>query len=149
MKIALVSSHGGHLTQILKMKDAFRNHDIFFVTYTSSRNKEVSRIAPAYFCRNIGYHPHLLLWTFFLALRILLRERPQVIFSTGSEIALPFIFWAKLFKIKTFFVESLSCITEPTLTGRLVYPFVDEYWVQWPDMLAVCGPKAKYHGAVL
>src|SRR5271157_4153479 len=108
MKIALISSHGGHLSQILQLLEAFNGHELFFVTYSSARDGEIRSIAPAYFCRNIGTHPHLFFWSFFLAFKILWHERPNVVFSTGAEIALPFIFWAKIFRIKTFFLETWS-----------------------------------------
>ena len=29
---------------------------------------------------------------------------------------------------------------------QAAYPLVDEFWVQWPQLLDACGPKAKYHG---
>ena len=149
MKIALISSHGGHLSQILQLLEAFNGHDLFFVTYSSARDREIASIAPAYFLGNIGNHPHLFFWAFIRAFRILLHEHPQVVFSTGAEIALPFIFWAKIFRIKTFFLESWSSVDQLSETGRLVYRFVDEFWVQWPELAAACGPKARFFGAVI
>ncbi|HTX90128.1 MAG TPA: PssD/Cps14F family polysaccharide biosynthesis glycosyltransferase [Anaerolineales bacterium] len=149
MKIALVCTHGGHLTETLQVLEAFDGHEIFFVTHTSARDEEIRKIAPAYFSRNIGERWYLLPRAFFEARRILRRERPQVIFSTGAEIALPFFFWGKLYKIKTIFLESWCRVEGPSRTGRLVYPLADEFWVQWPQLAQICGPKAKYNGAVI
>lgn len=149
MKIALVCTHGGHLTETLQVWEAFKAFDPFFVTHSSARDEEVRALATAYFCRNIGERPYLLLWTFFWGLWILLRERPQVIFSTGAEIALPFFFWGKLMGIKTIFLESLCRVESPSRTGRLCYPLADEFWVQWPQIIQAYGPKARYHGGVI
>jgi hypothetical protein len=55
MKIGIVCSHGGHLTETLQILEAFREHDCFFATYHSPRDADVLRIARAYFTGNIGY----------------------------------------------------------------------------------------------
>ena len=149
MKIALVCTQGGHLTETLQVLDAFEGHEIFFVTHYSTRDDEVRAIAPAYFCANIGERPLVFLRTILWALRLLLRERPQVIFSTGSEIALPFFFWGRLLGIKTIFLESWCRVEGLSRTGKLAYPLVDEFWVQWPQLLQVCGSKARYFGGVI
>lgn len=149
MKVALVCTQGGHLTETLQVLDAFDGCDFFFVTHFSPRDEELQAIAPAYFCPNIGQRPLVLLHTFVWGLRLLLRERPQVIFSTGSEIALPFFFWGRVLGIKTIFLESWCRVESLSRTGKLAYPLVDEFWVQWPQLLEVCGPKAKYFGGVI
>jgi beta-1,4-N-acetylglucosaminyltransferase len=149
MKIGLVCSHGGHFTETLQILDAFQDHQIFFATYHSSRQEDVRRIAPAYFTDNIGVSVWRMFKASFWALGILLRERPQVLVSLGAEIALPFFYLAKLLGIKTIFIESWCRVENLSLTGKLVYPIVDEFWVQWPQLLEVCGPKAHYNGAVI
>lgn len=149
MKIGLVCSHGGHLTETLQILPAFEGHDLFFATYHSARDNEVRAIAQAYFTTNIGTS----LWRMFLALfwslQVLLRERPDVILSLGAEIALPFFFWSKLLGIRTIFIESWCRVENLSKTGKLVYPIADAFLVQWPQLLKVCGPKAQYQGAVI
>jgi len=149
MKVALVCSHGGHLTETLQILDGFKGHEIFFITYFSSRDDEVMSIAPAYFCRNIGERIHLFLWAFIWGLWVLLKEKPNVVFSTGAEIAIPFFFWAKLLGIKTLFLESWCRVRTPSRTARLAYHLVDKFWVQWPQLAEQCGSKAEYRGAVI
>jgi UDP-N-acetylglucosamine:LPS N-acetylglucosamine transferase len=149
VKIALVCTQGGHLTETLQVLDAFEGHEIFFVTHYSTRDDEARAIAPAYFCANIGERPLVFLRTILWALRLLLHERPQVIFSTGSEIALPFFFWGRLLGIKTIFLESWCRVEGLSRTGKLAYPLVDEFWVQWPQLLQICGSKARYFGGVI
>lgn len=149
MKIGLVCTHGGHLTQILKILEAFDGHELFFVTHSSSRDGDVCAIAPAYFCKNIGVRLHLFIWTVAWAFFVLAKEKPQVIFSTGAEIAIPFFVWAKVLGIKTIFLESWSRVSHPSRTGQLLYPLADEFLVQWPGLVSVYGSKAKYFGAVI
>lgn len=149
MKIGLVCTHGGHLTEILQLMDAFRDDEIFIATNHSSREDEVRRIANAYFTENFGYSPWRLFKGIFWAFRILSHEKPKVIVSMGAEIAVPFFFLAKLFGIRTLFIESWCRVNNLSLTGRLVYPITDEFWVQWPQLLEACGSKAKYKGAIV
>ena len=149
MKICLVSSAGGHLTETMQLLDAFKGHEIFFVTWHSSREEDVTAMGRAYFTQPFGTNPLRLLLAVPWALQILLRERPNVILSLGAEIALPFFYLSKLLGIKTIFVESWCRIEDLSKTGRLVYPVADVFLVQWPQLLKVCGDKARYKGAVI
>jgi len=149
MKICLACSHGGHYTETLQILDAFISHEYFFATYHSVREAEVNRIARSYFTDNIGTNPWRMLKSFAWAFLILTRERPQVILSFGAEIALPFLYWGKILGMKTIFIESWCRVENLSLVGKLVYPIVDEFWVQWPQLLDICGPKAKHMGAVV
>jgi len=149
MKICIVCSHGGHLTEVLQILDAFEGHEIFFVTYYGTRETEVTKIARAYFIKIIGVSFSRMIAATFMAFRILVIEKPQVIVSLGAEIALPFIYLGKLMRIRTIYIESWARVEDLSLTGRLVYPIADAFWVQWPQMLEKCGPKAKFHGSVI
>jgi len=149
LKVALICSHGGHYTETMQIVDAFDDCEIFWATYHSSRSEEVRAIAPAYFTHNIGLNPLRMAYTFAWSLFILLKERPHVVISLGAEIALPFLLWAKLLGSHTIFIESWCRTVDLSLTARLVRPFVDDFWVQWPQLVEIAGPKADYHGAVI
>lgn len=149
MKVCLVTSSGGHLTETLQLLDTFVEDEIFFVTWTGAREADVRAIAPAYFIEPFGTNPLRLLRSLPLVLRILLREKPDVIVSLGAEIALPFFYLGKFLAIKTVFIESWCRIDGLSKTGRLVYPVADAFYVQWPQLLKVCGRKARYEGAVI
>ena len=41
MKIALVCAPGGHLTQMLFIIEAFKGHEIFFITNKNPRTKQL------------------------------------------------------------------------------------------------------------
>ena len=83
------------------------------------------------------------------ALLILARERPDVVLSTGSEIAIPFLWIGKLVGAKTAYVESWCRVRTRSGTGPLVYPVADLFLVQWPEVLNLYGPKARYEGGLL
>jgi len=147
MKIALVCSHGGHLTEMLRLIEAFQNHDFFFITYHSPRTAKLPHTK--FLIRNIGVNPFLMLTESFKILKILLRNNPDIILSTGSEIAIPALYLGKMLGKKTIYIESWCRITTASGTGRIVYPISDIFLVQWPQLLKLYGKKAKFKGAVI
>ncbi|MDD3052438.1 MAG: glycosyltransferase [Candidatus Cloacimonetes bacterium] len=146
MKICLTCSHGGHLTEILQLIDAFEGNDVFFITYEGARSSE---LAKKYTMKNLGMNPFRFLLSVPKVFGILLREKPNIIISTGSEIAIPVFYAAKVLRIKTIFIESLCRVEAPSLTGKIVYPVSNVFLVQWKQILSKFGKKAQYWGNVL
>lgn len=145
MKIALVCSHGGHLTQVLELMEAFEGHESFFLTHDSVRTRKLEN---AYLLPVIGTNVWRMAMSVLRIGGIFWREHPDVVVSTGSEIAIPAFLVAKLLGIKTLFIETWSRITGPSGTGKLVYHMADAFFVQWPQLLNCYGPKAQYEGSV-
>lgn len=154
MKICLVSSSGGHLTQTLHIMGAFEGHSVVLCTYNSPIDDLVKKAAKAYFTKNrfnqntpnnLFWMGYLFIWSFF----VLMREKPDVILSFGSEIAIPFFYYAKILRIKTIFIESWSRIENLSFTGKRVINLADLFLVQWPELKKKVGGKAQYWGGVL
>lgn len=149
MKICLVCSSGGHLIELVRLKAAWADHERFWVSFTGCDTEIVlkdERMIPAYHPTNRN------LWNLLrnagVAWRVVRRERPDMIISTGAGIAIPFFYLAKLYCIPTVYLESFTRIHSISLTGRLVYPVADRFLVQWPE-LADRWKKAEYGGQVL
>ena len=83
----------------------------------------------------------------FRSLNIYRIERPDVIICTGVLATVPLCLLCKLFGKKLIFIESYAKVKTPTLTGRLLYPFADRFYVQWRELLEFY-PKAVYAGGV-
>ena len=149
MKLALVSSHGGHLTQMLMLAPAFEGHRWFYVTYRCARTEALAARETVYLLPNIGTNLLRMVWAFLRAVGILLRERPDVIVSTGSEVAIPFSWVGKLLGAQVVYVETWSRVHSHTGTGPLVYPVADLFLVQWPEVLQHYGSKARYVGGLV
>jgi UDP-N-acetylglucosamine:LPS N-acetylglucosamine transferase len=149
MKIGLICSQGGHLTEILQILEAFAAHQIFFATYYSAREEDLRKLGPLYLTNNIGTNGIRMLQACLWSLKILMVERPGAIVSTGAEIAIPFFYWSKVFGIRTIYIESYCRVDNLSITGRLTYPIADQFWVQWPQLLEKCGYKARFNGAVI
>jgi len=156
LRILCVASGGGHIEQILACAEAFAGCDVALSyyghpCYDDFSNPGIARMRPVKF---IGYHgigmAANFLVGFFWWLWVLASERPDVIFSTGAELAIvPIIVGKCLMRRRTIFLETASRKENPSRTGKLVYPFCDVFFVQAPALLKHYGPKAKYAGRLL
>ena len=133
-----------------RLMPAFEGKEYFFVTYKSDYSQHLKR---AYFIEyKVGYIRERITWlkTIFFALRILLKERPDVLISTGGgEIAIPFCYVGKLLGAKVVFIETLARVTTRSAAGKLIYPLADLFLVQWEPLLKRYGKKAQYWGNVI
>jgi beta-1,4-N-acetylglucosaminyltransferase len=127
--------------------EAFSGNDIFFITYESNRTRNLEQ--RNYLIENIGTSVSKMIFASFTIAGILLKEKPNIMVSTGSEIAIPAFYLAKLFRIRTIFIESWCRVKVPSGTGKLVYAVSDVFLVQWQQMLNAYGPKAEFMGAVI
>ncbi len=147
MKIALVCSQGGHLTEMLFLMEAFNRHDIFFITHPNPRTKQLKH--KKYLIEDIGTDIWKMINAFIQTFKILKKEKPNLIISTGSEVAIPAIILSRFMKIKTIYIESWCRIKTKSGTGRILYYFSNHFLVQWPELKKKYGKKARYEGAVI
>ncbi|KKW72068.1 undecaprenyldiphospho-muramoylpentapeptide beta-N- acetylglucosaminyltransferase, murG [Lactococcus cremoris] len=148
MKIALVGSSGGHLTHLYLLKKFWENEDRFWVTFDKTDAKSIlkeERFYPCYYPTNRNVKNTIK--NTILAFKILRKEKPDLIISSGAAVAVPFFWLGKLFGAKTVYIEIFDRIDKPTLTGRLVYPVTDKFIVQWEELKKVY-PKAINLGGI-
>ena len=82
-----------------------------------------------------------------LAFKVLKKEKPDLIISSGAAVAVPFFYIGKLMGAKLIYIEVFDRIDKPTLTGKLVYPIADKFIVQWEEAKKVY-PKAINFGSI-
>lgn len=80
--------------------------------------------------------------------KVVWRERPDVVLSTGSMPLALFCLVAKLFGAKIIWIDSISQIERISMSGRLVRPIADLFLVQWPELEELC-PGVRYVGELL
>ena len=83
----------------------------------------------------------------WIAWRTLRKERPDLIISSGAAVAVPFFYLGKLLGAKLIYIEVFDRIDKPTMSGKMVYPIVDKFIVQWEEMKNVY-PKALNLGSI-
>jgi UDP-N-acetylglucosamine:LPS N-acetylglucosamine transferase len=128
----LVCSSGGHLLQLHQLKPWWENVERVWVTFDKPDSR--SLLVGEEICW--AYHPTTrsvpnLVRNLGLAWRLVRRYRPDVVVSTGAGVAFPFFAVARLFGIKTVYVEVYDRIDMPTLTGRLCHPLASRFLLQW------------------
>ena len=147
-KVCLVGSSGGHLTHLYLLKPFWEEKERFWVTFGKEDAKSILEDEKMYECyfptnRNIKN----LIKNTFLAIKIIRKEKPKLIISSGAGVAVPFFYIGKIFGAKTIFIEVFDRIDKPTITGKLVYPVADIFIVQWEEMKKVY-PKAINLGGI-
>jgi beta-1,4-N-acetylglucosaminyltransferase len=157
MKICLVCSHGGHLTQMLRIRDAFSSHKTFLITYKWGNTQKLQNeysIKTYLIAYLYGTHPHSIFWLLLnmiivtvKEIPVFLKERPDAIVSTGSEIAIPICYIAKLFGKRIVYIETFGRPLEASGTAKFVYPIADLFLVQWEPLLKKF-KRARYEGRV-
>ncbi|MDR9854412.1 PssD/Cps14F family polysaccharide biosynthesis glycosyltransferase [Paenibacillus sp. VCA1] len=134
MKIGLVGSSGGHLTHLLLLEEWWKEEERFWVTFQKEDSESALENEKVYWC----FHPtnrniYNLIRNTILAWKLLRKEKPDVLISSGAAVAVPFFYLGKLLGIKLVYLEVYDRITTPTLTGKLVYPIADAFLVQWEE----------------
>lgn len=134
MKVALVCSSGGHLTQLYQLRAWWEKHERWWVTFRLPDSESLlagERVVWAHHptTRNVKNT----LRNLALAARTLPRHRPDVIVSDGAGVAVPFFLVGKLMGIRTVYIEVYDRIDSPTLTGRLCQRMTDLFLVQWEE----------------
>ena len=138
IKVCLVGSSGGHLTHLYMLKPFWKNKDHFWVTFDKEDARsllEGEKMYPCYYPTNRNLKN--LLKNTVVAWKVLRKEKPDLLISSGAAVAVPFFYLAKLMGKKLIYVEVYDRIDKPTLTGRLVYPIVDCFILQWEEQKQV------------
>lgn len=146
-RVLIVASPGGHLMQMLALEPAWRDTERTWVTLRSTDVEYLLRDENVVYGhgptpRDIG--------NFFrnlrFASRVLRREDPSVIISTGAGLALPFFILGRLQRRRLVYIESITRVQKLALTGRLVYPLANAFFVQWSSLSHL--RRARFHGSV-
>jgi beta-1,4-N-acetylglucosaminyltransferase len=148
-KIGLVTSKGGHLFQLSLVQELWNEYECFWVTFKGKDSESLLKNEKIYFAhypesRNIFNA----LKNFFLALKVLKYEQPDVVISAGAGIAPPFFLACKLLNIKTIFIEPFDFIAFPSLSGQICYRITNHFLVQHKKQLQFY-PRATYVGSLL
>jgi beta-1,4-N-acetylglucosaminyltransferase len=147
-RVLLVCSPGGHLIEMLLLKEAWAGSHHSWVTLAGSDVDCLLEAEEVVLGRGPTNRSLVaLLFNFALALRLVRRERPDVIVSTGAALALPFFVVGKLLGARLIYVESVTRTQDLSLTGRLVYPLADAFFVQWPE--AARRKRARFEGSLV
>ncbi|MDP1695953.1 MAG: PssD/Cps14F family polysaccharide biosynthesis glycosyltransferase [archaeon] len=149
MKIAFAASAGGHLTQIETIFTKRVIGDNKFIMLTEKNSKTEKLPYKTYFFEQLNKNPLKYFLALIRCIKILKKEKIKLVITTGAEIGLVSMIAGKLLGIKTIFIETIIRVKNPTLSGRLSYPFSDIFLVQNKGMEKHYGKRAKYVGGII
>jgi beta-1,4-N-acetylglucosaminyltransferase len=148
MKVLLACSPGGHLQQMLALKPAWEDLDRTWLTLDGPDVDHLlagERVVRAHGPTNRS--PRKAIQNFFVAWRVIGESEAEVVLSTGAGIAVPAFLVARLRRRRVVYVESLTRTSSLSLSGRLVYPLANAFFVQWPGTTK--RSRARYVGSIL
>lgn len=149
IKVGLVGSSGGHLTQLFLLESTWKQYERFWVTFDKEDSRSLLENEKKYWCyfptnRNVKN----LIKNTFLAFKIICLERPTILVSTGAAVSIPFFYIGKLFGVKLIYIEVYDRIDSPTISGKVVYPICDYFILQWEEQQKFY-PKGKVIGGII
>ena len=138
--IILICSDGGHLAQIMELKDWFINYDYLIVTEKSPSTLAYSNQFNIKFLkgrskgkkRNLSFFLHVFI-NFYYTIKILFSHFPKVIITTGSHTAVPMCVLGKLLRRKVIWILSYARIKSRAASADFIYPIADKFIIQWPE----------------
>lgn len=136
------------MTHLYMLKTFWENKERFWVTFDKEDARSLlqgEKMYPAYYPSNrslkaLAINTHR-------AIRILRKERPNLIITSGAAPAIPFFYIGKLMGAKTIYIEVFDRIDKSTISGKICYPVTDAFIVEWEEMKKVY-PKAINLGSI-
>lgn len=134
-KILLVSSGGGHWVQLRRFQKAFENHSQIYVTVSSMYREDIPKFARFYEVNDATRWDKLaLIKLVFKLLVILIKERPDVILSTGAAPGFLALKLGNFFGCKTIWIDSVANVEELSLSGKKIVNSADLCLTQWEHL---------------
>ena len=136
LRICLAASAGGHISQLLKLSQCWEGHRTFCVTTTKVVEEQIRKYGSVYIVGECNHqHPLRVLATLTRCLKAVVRERPDVVISTGAAAGCITCFLGKLLGAKVIWLDSITNVNRISLSGRLVRPIADLFLVQWRHLV--------------
>lgn len=150
VKLCFAASSGGHYEQLLMLKPLIEKYDSFVITEETLYKAKV-KDTKMYYMKQVNrreksFIPNMLV-NFFRSLKIYFKEKPDVVICTGVLAMIPICLIAKAAGKKLIYIESFAKVTSATQSGKLLYKFADQFYVQWEQMLKIY-PNAIYLGGI-
>ena len=134
-KLFAAASIGGHWKQLLRIAKPLEER--YEVVYASTHPRCATMTGDnrfyvlSDFSRQDAWR---LIPSFFHLLRILRREHPDAVITTGAAPGLICLFTAWILRYKTIWVDSTANAACLSGSGRIATHFASRVYTQWPDL---------------
>jgi beta-1,4-N-acetylglucosaminyltransferase len=148
VKILLICTSGGHFSTMQNLRRFWTSHDRIWVTDKQSDTLVLDQEEKVHW---LPYQAPRDIFAFlkgiYPAVKIILKEKPDLVISTGASIAVNFGLASKILGYEFTYIESISRSQSLSLSGRILYLFSDRFYVQWPSLTRHY-KKASFEGHV-
>jgi UDP-N-acetylglucosamine:LPS N-acetylglucosamine transferase len=149
MKICLAASAGGHTSQLLKLAQSWNGYETFCVTTTEVVRDKLNKFGRVYVVGECNrQYPLRVVKVLMRCIRILFKEKPDVVLSTGAAAGCLLCLLGKIMGAKVIWIDSITNVERISLSGRMVRYVADLFLVQWPE-LAGQYKKVEFVGTVI
>ena len=144
MRICLAASGGGHVRQLLDLRDVWAEHDCFFVTEPTALGESLSNEHHTHFVTHVALGQAKLgrpwqmvrsAWrNLFESRRAIKAGEPDVIITTGAGAVFATVLWGKLAGAKVIAIESFARFERPSAFMRITSRLADYTVIQSPHL---------------
>src|SRR3990167_7058492 len=147
-RVMAVASGGGHWVQLMRLRPVLERHDTCWVTVQQSYREQVPEGQRFFAVTDATRWSRWDLVKMVLQVWwLVLRERPQVLITTGAAPGIVALQAAKLLGAKTVWIDSIANVEQMSLSGQKARRWADLWLTQWHHLAKPDGPR--YLGAVL
>jgi UDP-N-acetylglucosamine:LPS N-acetylglucosamine transferase len=148
-KVCVGASSGGHMTELLGLLETINIWPVKPTLYVTTREiwaKKLRALGTTYIVGECDRNkPFKILITLSRSLHFVLKERPDVVITTGSLPIAVVCIVAKIFGSKVIWIDSLAQLEDLSMSGKMMLKFADLILAQWPEV-AEKYPAVEYVG---
>jgi len=148
-KVCVGASSGGHMTELLGLLETIDIWPVKPTLYVTTREIWANKLRTRGTTYVVGEcdrnKPFKILLTLIRSLYFVLKERPDVVITTGSLPLAVVCLVAKVFRSKVIWIDSLAQLEDLSMSGKLMLKFSDLLLAQWPEVAAKY-PAVEYVG---
>ena len=134
---------------MLKLSECWKGYETFSITTTEVVREKLQNFGPVYTVGECNrQHPILVFKVLLECIRIILKERPDIIISTGAAVGCIACFLGKFIGAKIIWIDSITNVEKLSLSGRMVRFIADLFLVQWP-ILSEKYRNTEYIGSII
>lgn len=131
----------------MRLYHILEHHEVTFVTVNSGYACDVKEARLYTVVDATAWNKVKLIRQALQILFIIVRERPEIVISTGAAPGYFGLRIARYFGSKTVWLDSIANVEQLSRSGERIGPFADLWLTQWPHLAREGGPSCK--GAVL
>ncbi len=146
-RVLAIASGGGHWVQLMRLRPALDDCDVTYVTVNEAYRTDVGGARFCVISDSTRWSKFGLVRTALQVLLTLLRERPDVVVSTGAAPGYFAVRFGKWFGAKTIWLDSIANVDQVSMAGAWAGRYADLFLTQWQHLAKPGGPS--FVGAVV